>query len=79
MYHFTNTPVDQSYKYIFLEFLCGIWIYQPPNTDHTMIYARRGHSFTSEKVRTNMLHLGLECLFFHLHIHVKYITDVLFS
>ena len=44
-----------------------------------MIYAHQGHNFTSEKVRTSILHLGLEWLLFHLHIHVKYITDVLFS
>ena len=44
-----------------------------------MIYAQQGHNLTSEKVRTSILYLGLEWLFFHLHIHVKYITDVLFS
>ena len=44
-----------------------------------MIYAYRGHNFTSEKVRTNILQLGLEWLFFHLHIDVKYIADVLLS
>ena len=47
------------------------WINQPLNTDHTMIYA---HHFTSEKVHKNILHLGLEWLFFHLHIHLKYIN-----
>ena len=31
------------------------------------------------KVGTSILHFGLEWLFFHLHIHVEYITDVLFS
>ena len=44
-----------------------------------MIYAHRGHNFTSEKVQKNILHLGLELSFFHLHIHLKYITDVLFT
>ena len=47
------------------------------NTDHTMIYAHRRHKFTLEKVHTNILHLGLEWLFFRLHIHLQYITDVL--
>ena len=36
-----------------------------------MIYANH---FTSEKVHKNILHLGLEWLFFHLHIHLKYIN-----
>ena len=47
------------------------------NTDHTMIYAHRRHKFTLEKVHTNILHLGLEWLFFWLYIHLQYITDVL--
>ena len=33
---------------------------QHPFVVHTMIYAHRGHNFTSEKVCTNILHLGLE-------------------
>ena len=35
--------------------------------------------FYLRKVHTNISHLGLEWLSFHLHIYLKYITDVLFS
>ena len=77
LYHFANTLVDQSYRYIVLNFCVAFGFTEPINTDHTMIYAHRRHKFTLEKVHTNILHLGLEWLFFRLHIHLQYITDVL--